>query len=54
MAREFNAGKDWNRRRDIFYYKDSLFSFTFNLILGGEMFYNSSGTATYWRNGAGS
>jgi hypothetical protein len=39
-------------RRDLFYYKDSLFSFTVNPILGGELFTNSSGNATYWRNGA--
>jgi len=36
---------------DLFYYKDSLFSLTVNPILGGEFFTNSSGTATYWRNG---
>jgi len=39
-------------RRDLFYYKDSLFSITINPILGGEVFTNSSGEATYWRNGA--
>jgi hypothetical protein len=39
------------QRRDIYYYKDSLFSLTLNPILGGEMFFNSSGKATYWRNG---
>jgi hypothetical protein len=38
-------------RRDLFYYKDTLFSFTVNPILGGEVFNNSSGNATYWRNG---
>jgi hypothetical protein len=37
-------------RRDLFYYKDSLFSLTINPILGGELFYNSSGKATYARN----
>jgi hypothetical protein len=40
-----------NLRRDLFYYKDSVFSFTANLILGGELFTNSSGKATYARNG---
>ncbi|MBK7627198.1 MAG: hypothetical protein IPJ16_08400 [Bacteroidales bacterium] len=40
------------RRRDLFYYRDSLFSLTVNPILGGEMFNNSAGNATYWRNGA--
>ncbi len=39
-------------RRDLFYYQDSLFSFTANVILGGELFTNSSGKATYYRNGA--
>ena len=39
-------------RRDLFYYKDSLFSLTVNPILGGELFTNSSGQATYIRNGA--
>ncbi len=37
-------------RRDLFYYKDSLFSLTVNPILGGEFFTNSSGRATYARN----
>jgi len=36
---------------DLFYYKDSLFSLTVNPILGGELFTNSSGNSTYWRNG---
>jgi hypothetical protein len=38
-------------RRDLFYYNDSLFSLTVNPILGAEVFNNSSGNATYWRNG---
>lgn len=40
-----------NKRTDLFYYQDSLFSITVNPIIGGEMFNNSSGNATYWRNG---
>ncbi len=40
------------RRRDLFYNKDNLFSLTVNPILGGEVFSNSAGKATYWRNGA--
>lgn len=51
FGKELKAGKDWKRRRDLFYYKDSLFSFTVNPILGGEFFSNSSGKATYFRNG---
>jgi hypothetical protein len=43
-------GKD--KRWDLFYYQDSLFSLTINPILGGEVFSNSSGKATYLRNGA--
>src|SRR5664279_5880947 len=52
FGKELNAGKDWNRRKDLFYYKDSLFSLTINPVLGGEIFTNSSGKATYLRNGA--
>ncbi len=37
-------------RRDLFYYKDSLFSLTVNPIIGGEVFFNSAGKATYARN----
>jgi hypothetical protein len=39
------------QRIDLFYYQDSIFSLTVNPILGGEIFNNSSGNATYWRNG---
>jgi hypothetical protein len=45
-------GTNQKKRRDLFYYKDSLFSLTINPILGGEVFTNSAGKATYWRNGA--
>lgn len=38
-------------RRDLFYYRDSLFSITINPIFGGEVFHNAAGNATYWRNG---
>jgi len=45
-------GGGWPEKRlDLFYYEDSLFSVTINPILGGELFTNSSGQATYWRNG---
>ena len=37
-------------RRDLFYYKDSLFSLTVNPIIGGEVFFNSAGKAIYARN----
>jgi hypothetical protein len=52
FGKEINPGKDWRRRKDLFYYKDSLFSITVNPILGGEIFNNSSGNAYYGRNGA--
>ena len=52
FGKELHSGKDWKRRKDLFYYKDSLFSFTINPILGGEAFFNSSGHALYGRNGA--
>lgn len=52
FGKELFQGKEWNRRTDLFYYKDTLFSLTINPILGGEIFLNSSGKATYFRNGA--
>jgi hypothetical protein len=39
------------KRWDLLYYHDSLFSLTINPILGGEIFDNSSGKATFLRNG---
>lgn len=52
FGKELRTGKDWKRRRDLYYYSDELFSLTINPVLGGELFTNSSGKATYWRNGA--
>jgi hypothetical protein len=52
FGKELNTGKNWKRRKDLFYYNDTLFSLTVNPILGGELFENSAGRATYWRNGA--
>lgn len=52
FGKELNEGKNWKRRKDLFYYKDNLFSLTINPILGGEAFSNPAGKATYWRNGA--
>jgi len=40
-----------NQRMDLFYYNDSVFSLTINPILGAEIFNNSAGNATYYRNG---
>ena len=46
----FSKSRDKSLRRDLFYYRDSLFSITINPILGGEVFINSDGRATYYRN----
>ena len=44
--------KHFDRRFDIFYYKDSLFTFSANLILGAEYHTNENGDAPFWWNGA--
>ncbi|MBG0860475.1 MAG: hypothetical protein IQL11_13315, partial [Bacteroidales bacterium] len=51
FGKETIEGKEWERRKDLFYYKDKLFSLTINPIIGGEFFTNSSGSSTYYRNG---
>jgi hypothetical protein len=48
---QWHNGAKGKKRIDLFYYRDSLFSLTINPILGGEVFNNSAGKATYWRNG---
>ena len=53
FGKEIDDFGERGRRRDLFYYKDDLFSITVNPILGGEVFYNSAGRATFVRNGAG-
>jgi hypothetical protein len=52
FGKELYVGKNWQRRKDLFYYSDSLFSLTINPVLGAEIFANSTGKATYMRNGA--
>lgn len=52
FGKELNTGKNWDRRKDLFYYSDSSFSLTINPILGGEVFVNLAGRASYFRNGA--
>jgi len=52
FCKELNDEKNHIKRKDFFYYKDSIFTITVNPILGAELFLNSSGEATYWRNGA--
>jgi hypothetical protein len=44
--------KHFDRRFDVFYYKDSLFTFSANLILGAEYHTNVNGSAPFWWNGA--
>ena len=49
----YKEGRNGIRKRwDLFCYQDSVFSLTINPILGGEIFSNSAGQATYIRNGA--
>lgn len=51
-GKELHTGKDWDRRKDLYYFSNDDFQLTVNPILGAELFSNSSGRATYWRNGA--
>lgn len=51
FGKELNSWPEREKRRDLFYYRDSVFSLTINPILGGEIFRNQAGNATYWRNG---
>lgn len=50
--KELKPDKNFNKRFDIFYYKDSLFTFSANLILGADYKVNSNGNALFWWNGA--
>lgn len=50
--KELKPDKNFNKRFDIFYYKDSLFTFSINPILGIQYRTNKNGTATHWWNGA--
>lgn len=49
--KEFIANKDFKRRLDLFYYRDSLFSLTVNPILGYSHYTNDNGAATHRWNG---
>jgi ribosomal protein L31 len=49
--KELKPNKNFNKRFDIFYYKDSLFTFSGNLTLGADFFANKNGNALYWWNG---
>ena len=50
--KELLPGKEYKKRVDLFYYKDSLFTFSINPILGIQYWSNENGTATHWWNGA--
>lgn len=49
--KEFIPDKNFKRRLDLFYYRDSLFSLTINPILGYTYLANENGTATHRWNG---
>ncbi len=50
--KELLPGKDYKKRPDIFYHKDSIFTFSINPILGIEYWHNKSGSAYHRWNGA--
>jgi len=52
FGKELKPDKRFDKRFDILYYKDSLFTFSANLILGAEYHTNSNGNALFWYNGA--
>ncbi|MBS1636781.1 MAG: hypothetical protein JST26_12770 [Bacteroidetes bacterium] len=49
--KEFIPNKNFKRRIDLFYYRDSLFAFTLNPILGFSYSANQNGNATHRWNG---
>jgi ribosomal protein L31 len=49
--KELKPDKNFDKRFDIFYYKDSLLTFSGNLIAGAEYFMNKNANAIYWWNG---
>ncbi len=50
--KELRPDKNFRKRLDLFYYKDSLFRFSVNPILGMQYQANSNGSAMHWWNGA--
>ena len=52
FGKELNDGKDWDRRRDAYYYDDEGFTITVNPILGGHAFVNDSGMVYHRWGGA--
>lgn len=51
-GKELQVGKDWDRRRDVFYHSDSTFSLTVNPVLGGSVMVNENGSRIHTRVGA--
>lgn len=51
-GKELHADRNFDRRKDLFYYKDSLFTFTFNPILGLRYSVNDSGSFYHRWSGA--
>lgn len=49
--KELRVGKDWDRRKDLFYYSDSIFELTVNPILGGSVMLNANGSRVWRRVG---
>lgn len=49
--KELKPDKDFHKRFDIFYYKDSLFTFSFNPLLGIQFWNNENGSNYHRRNG---
>jgi hypothetical protein len=49
--KEIYPNKNFPRRLDLFYYRDSSFSFTINPIFGGNVWVNKNGTEYHWWNG---
>ena len=50
--KELKKDKNFTKRLDVYTYKDSLFTFSVNPIIGIEYFMNDSGTFSHWWNGA--
>ena len=49
--KELLPNKHFKKRFDIFYYKDSLFTFSIDPIVGIQYWSNENGSATHWWNG---
>lgn len=50
--KEYYTHKQFSRRLDMYYFRDSLFSITINPIAGGQGWINKNGFEYHWWNGA--